>query len=116
MTDRVRPSGTSAHGSLAEEAAKLAELAQQWLGQRSSASTGTADVWGEATAVGEPPECRTCPICRARQMVGDLNPDVVDNLSAAAASLLAAARAMGGPGRPAGPAGPSAQTGTTRRT
>jgi len=104
MTDRARSSGPPPHGSLAEEATKLAEVAQQWLGQRTArARTATGDVWGEATADDQPPECRTCPLCRARRLLGDLNPAVLDNLSAAVASLVAAARAM-------------SDTDTTRRT
>jgi len=95
MTDRARSSAAPPHGSLAEEAAKLAEVAQQWLGQRAATRAGAGDVWGEATAGSEPPECRTCPICRARRAVGNMSPEVVDNLSAAVASLVAAARALG---------------------
>lgn len=101
------PPPNGPHGSIAEEAARLADVAQQWLAQRSARSAGTGDVWSEATAGSEPTECRTCPLCRARRMVGDLNPEVLDNLSAAVASLVAAARAVGSP---------AAGAGTTRRT
>ena len=109
MTERARPFDHAPHGTLAEEAARLAEAAQQWLGER--AGPRDHDVWGDAidaTADGAPPECRTCPICRARRLVAGVNPDVLAHLSEAAAALAAAVRAMSGPEGPAAPRSPSA--------
>lgn len=94
MTDRARPSGHPPHGSLAEEAAKLAEVAQQWLGARSRAASPD-DVWADATAEAGPETCRGCPVCRARSLLTGVSPEVLAHLSDAAASLGAAVRAMG---------------------
>jgi hypothetical protein len=89
------------HGSLAEEAAKLAEAAQLWLGQRGAAPA--ADVWAEATAEDQAPPCRGCPVCRARALLGEVSPEVFEHLADAAASLGAALRSLRG-GRDDGPA------------
>lgn len=101
MTERARPFDHVAHGTLAEEAARLAEAAQQWLVER--AGSGGHDVWADAIdgmADGAPPECRTCPICRARRLMAGVNPDVLAHLSEAAAALGAAVRAMSKPTDP----------------
>jgi hypothetical protein len=100
MTDQARSSDHHPHGTLAEEAAKLAEMAQQWLEGRSTADL--SDVWAEATSDGEPPESRTCPICRAKRLLAGLSPEVFEHLSDAAVSLSAAVRAMGKVGDRAG--------------
>ena len=109
----ARP-GPSPHGSLAEEAAKLADVAQLWLKARSAgagpgwgARTGdggagsAGDPWGAATDDatrpahdGTAPECRTCPICRARRFAGNLDPEVLGHLSDAVASMGAAIAAF----------------------
>jgi hypothetical protein len=90
---------TPPHGSLAEEAAKFADLAHRWLAAQSSRS-GTAgqagDVWAEATADGSPPECRGCPVCRVRRALSDVSPEVYEHLADAASSLGAALRALDG--------------------
>ena len=106
MTEQARSSDHHPHGTLGEEAAKLAEMAQQWLADRSTADLG--DVWREATSDDLPPECRTCPICRARRILAGLSPEVFEHLSDAAVSLSAAVRAMskdGKDGRGGDPAG-----------
>jgi hypothetical protein len=112
MTDGSQPSDNHPHGSIGEEAVKLAEAVQGWLGERTG--QGASDVWAAATAAGafESPECRVCPLCRAMHFVSSLSPDVFTHLAEAATSLAAAARAMGeaearahrGAGRPAGEA------------
>ena len=86
------------YGSLAEEAAKLAEVAQQWFGQRSRAAAG--DVWADATAApsGEAAPCTGCPLCRARRLLGGISPEVLGHLSAAASSFGAAVRAASSTG------------------
>ena len=95
MTDSARTYDHLPHGTLAEEAAKLAEVAQQWLGERSAGGLGgLGDVWADATDDGAPAECRTCPICRAKRMLAGLNPEVFEHLADAATSLSAAVRAM----------------------
>ena len=113
MTEGARDFGRPAeepHGSLAEEAAKLADVAQLWLkarsagaGGRTGGSTGDRadDPWAAATDDatrpahdGEAPECRTCPICRARRFANNLDPEVLGHLSDAVASLGAAMAAL----------------------
>jgi len=117
MTEGARDFGRPAeepHGSLAEEAAKLADVAQLWLkahssgaGFRTGGSSGGGtgdradDPWGAATDDatppthdGEAPECRTCPICRARRFANNLDPEVLGHLSDAVASMGAAVAAL----------------------
>ncbi|MGH8891913.1 MAG: hypothetical protein ACRDWY_01180 [Actinomycetes bacterium] len=94
MTDGARSFGSRPpHGTLAEEAAKLAEVAQSWLRERSGQASD--DPWAAATA-GEDAgsECIGCPVCRAKRFVRDLNPEVLAHLSDAAGSLAAAVHAM----------------------
>ena len=98
-------SGQPPVGSLADEAAKLAEVAQGWLRARAVAAAAAAaasqragragDPWAAATdPVHTAPECRTCPICRARRFARSLDPQVLGHLSDAVGSLGAAAAAM----------------------
>jgi len=98
MTERARPFDEVPHGSLAEEAGRLAEAAQQWLGQR--AAPGGNDVWADAVTSDSdgPPECRTCPICRARRLMAGVSPEVIGHVSEAAVALAAAVRAMSSAG------------------
>lgn len=95
MTDGSQTSGQHPHGSIGEEAVKLAEAVQDWLGERSGHAT--SEVWAAATAPGafESPECRVCPLCRAMHFVSSLSPEVFAHLAEAATALAAAARAMG---------------------
>ena len=97
MTDRP-PRDRPPHGSLAEEAAKLAEVAQEWFGERSRAAAG--DVWANATAdrSGAAATCTGCPLCRARRLLGGISPEVLGHLSAAASAFGAAVRAAGSTG------------------
>lgn len=93
MTERAEHPAD--HGSIGEEAAKLAEAVQDWLGQRTG--RGVGDVWAAATAPDafESPECKICPLCRAMHFVSTVQPEVFAHLADAAASLSAAVRAMG---------------------
>jgi Family of unknown function (DUF5304) len=94
-TDDTQTPNHYPHGSMGEEAVKLAEAVQGWLGERTG--RGPADVWAAATAPGafESPECRVCPICRAMHFVTTMQPEVFAHLADAATSLAAAVRAMG---------------------
>lgn len=74
--------GGSPHGSLSEEALKLAETLQTWL------STGAA-----MTGVGTSSECKVCPLCQGIAMVNGLKPEVLGHLTEAGTQLLAAFRA-----------------------
>jgi hypothetical protein len=95
MTDGAHTPSQHPHGSIGEEAVKLAEAVQDWLGERTG--HGASDVWAAATAPGafESPECRVCPLCRAMHFITTMQPDVFAHLADAATSLAAAARAMG---------------------
>src|SRR3954471_11836067 len=70
------------HGSLSEEALKLAETLQTWL------STGAA-----MTGVGSSSECKVRPLCQAIAMVNGLKPEVLGHLAEAGTQLIAAFRA-----------------------
>jgi hypothetical protein len=86
------------HGTMAEEAAKLADVAHLWLASQSAQAGRSAreDVWAQATAPisHEPPECRGCPYCRVRRALSDVSPEVYEHLASAVSSLGAALRAM----------------------
>lgn len=69
----------------AEEATKLFEAVQEWAKR---ASTGTA----EHVATGAP-ECQLCPVCQLIAALRGSRPEIVDHLSDAAGSLVAAVRA-----------------------
>ena len=95
MTEGARPWGRTPppHGSMAEEAAKLADVAHLWLAAQSGRRTD--DVWADATAEDvTPPECRGCPVCRARRALSDVSPEVYEHLADAVSSLGAALRAL----------------------
>jgi hypothetical protein len=73
--------GAGPHGSLSEEALKLAETLQQWL------STGAA-----MTGAGTASECKVCPLCQAIGMVNGMRPEVLAHLAEAGTALVAAFR------------------------
>jgi hypothetical protein len=87
---------TPPHGSMAEEAAKLVDVAHLWLAAQSAHSTRSAegDVWAEATADSAPAECHGCPYCRVRRALSDVSPEVYEHLADAVSSLGAALRAL----------------------
>ena len=113
-SSRHDPSGDRSrgfnHGTMAEEAAKLVDVAQLWLaGRRGFGATGygsatgdAEDVWSAATmpadGTGEdsavPPECHGCPYCRVRRVVSGMSPDVYAHLADAVSSVSAALQAM----------------------
>jgi hypothetical protein len=81
------------HGSLHEEAGKLAELLEAWLaGARQSAGAWAASDPEDEGAGLHSPECRVCPICRMLALVRGVRPETYEHLLDAAASLLAALR------------------------
>ena len=97
MTENARSDDrTPPHGSMAEEAAKLVDVAHLWLAAQSGHATraGAGDVWAEATAESAPPECQGCPYCRVRRALSDVSPEVYEHLADAVASLGAALRAL----------------------
>ncbi len=95
MTDSARSNDRHPpHGSMAEEAAKLVDVAHLWLSAQSSRSAGRDDVWAEATAEETPPECQGCPVCRVRRALSDVSPEVYEHVADAVSSLGAALRAL----------------------
>lgn len=97
------------HGSIGEEATKLAGAVQTWLGEwrsQSGRAGGSAkDVWATATQPSDDgAECRVCPVCQALRVLRTTRPETFEHLSDAAASLAAALRGLiGEPGdRPTG--------------
>jgi hypothetical protein len=64
---------------MAEEAAKLFAVAQEWLRAHAPAHAG--------------PECAICPLCQGLAVVREAQPEVFEHLAAAATSLLLAAKA-----------------------
>ncbi len=100
MSENARSyGGRPPHGSMAEEAAKLVEVAHLWLASQSSREAG--DVWAEATAEDHTPaECRGCPICRVRRVLSDVSPEVYEHLAEAVSAVGAAIRALDASRRP----------------
>lgn len=74
--------GAFPHGSLSEEALKLAETLQTWL------STGSA-----MTGAGTASECKVCPLCQAIGVVNNMRPEVLGHLTEAGFALVAAFKA-----------------------
>ena len=106
MSEHARPFGRPpSHGTMAEEAAKLVDVAHLWLAAQQSARTSDDDVWADATSeprAAAPPECSGCPYCRMRRALSDVSPEVYTHLADAVSSLGAALRAMDGSRRPDG--------------
>jgi hypothetical protein len=82
------------HGSVGEEATRLAEAVQAWLHGATDRQTVGHD---------ESPECATCPACRLLRLVRSARPEVYEHLADAAASLSAAIRELATDGEPAAP-------------
>jgi hypothetical protein len=77
------------HGPLLEEAAKLAEaLSKSW----TDLSAG-GFVHSLLSGFGESSECKACPVCQLLRVVGGHRPEVLEHLTDASASLIAALRA-----------------------
>jgi hypothetical protein len=96
MSENARSQGpTTPHGSMAEEAAKLVDVAHLWLVAQSAAAPGGDDVWAQATPEDHiPAECRGCPYCRVRRTLADVSPEAYAHLADAVASIGAAIRAL----------------------
>ena len=73
------------HGTLGEEAAKLAEAVQEWLHDHAAA---------DESRVSGPAECQTCPACQLLRLVRSARPEVYGHLADAASSLSAALREL----------------------
>ena len=80
--------GAHEHGSLGEEAARLAEAVQEWL-------RGAPEGRGTTSASeAPPPECLVCPACQLLRLVRTARPEVYAHLADAAASMSAALREL----------------------
>lgn len=84
-------------GSATEEATRLFAALQDWArrnGVRLTTGSSPGDdtdphpAWADGSA-----SCRVCPLCQLIALTREASPEVVDHLSSAADSLLAAARA-----------------------
>ena len=84
------------HGGVGEEAARLLEAVQEWARGAAGTAAGT-------TAGGEPwtarictdaLECQLCPLCRLIALVRGTQPEVIEHLADATASLAAAIREL----------------------
>jgi hypothetical protein len=88
-----------AHGSLGEEASRLAEAVHEWLGEWRGRSGAAQDVWAAATQPSQDgAECRICPVCQALRLTRGARPEVFEHLCDAATSALAALRELLGEG------------------
>ena len=84
---------SAAHGSLGEEAARLAAAVQDWLHAAPGGQPHNAGPDGRPGD--EPPaECLVCPACQLLRLVRGTRPEVYGHLADAAASLSAALREM----------------------
>jgi hypothetical protein len=112
-----------AHGSLPEEAARLAEALSAWVNtsgvttaarraagaaaEAAAATTGEEQTPTEHAPYGDGSECSVCPVCQLLRLVRGLRPEVYEHLTVASTALLAAARAALEPGPQSG-SGPEA--------
>ena len=82
-------------GSAAEEAARLAESLRGWF---ASAQAGVSAGAGAGAGAGQDhTACTSCPICQGITRLRAVSPEVVEHLSAAAGSLVAALRELRAP-------------------
>jgi Family of unknown function (DUF5304) len=89
MNDTTGTTGTAAGpGPLADEAAKLFEAAQAWLGEHSG---GLSGLLTDRLAAGST-ECQLCPLCQLIGLFRAAQPAAAEHLADAAMSLLAALR------------------------
>ena len=87
------PEGT---GTFAEESARLLAAFQEWAAKGRTAAKDLAEGHGEPSpsGVGHSPECAICPICQGIRLLRGARPEVVEHLSDAAMSFVAALAAL----------------------
>lgn len=83
------PPGSVPLGSAAEEAGRLFAAVEDWA--RSHTGGLLDGALGENLATGAP-ECTVCPLCQAVHALRKVQPETVEHLLDAAASVLAALR------------------------
>lgn len=80
--------------TFAEESARLLAAFQEWAAKGRTAARDLADAQAEAAGVGHSPECAICPLCQGIRLLRGARPEVVEHLSDAATSFLAALSAL----------------------
>lgn len=93
------PPGSVPLGSAAEEAGRLFAAVEDWARTRTGGLLDGTMLDGEHLATGAP-ECSVCPLCQAVHALRQVQPETVEHLLDAAASVLAALRStlLGAPG------------------
>ena len=111
------------HGSVGDEAAKLAEAVQDWLGEwrgvvrlrrpRPPGGGAARRLGPRSTAAlaTTAPSAGSCPICQGLRLLRGVRPEVFEHLSDAATSLAAALRALAADAGGAGAARPERPVG-----
>jgi hypothetical protein len=83
---------SEAVGSLAEEAAKLVNVLEDWWsGARGRLGDAAGGVAG-AAAAHQGPECKVCPVCQALSLLRTARPETFEHLVSASQSLVLALR------------------------
>jgi hypothetical protein len=93
----VTGAGESAQpfGSFAEESARLLAVLQEWAAKgRAAAHDLAGEVSSGVDGAGHSPECTVCPVCQAIRLARGVRPEVIEHLSEAATSFLAALSAL----------------------
>jgi len=85
------PPGSAPLGSAAEEAGRLFAAVEDWARTRTGGLLDGTMFDGEHLATGAP-ECSVCPLCQAVHALRQVQPETVEHLLDAAASVLAALR------------------------
>ena len=98
MTGAQDSGSPGTQGPLGQEAVRLIDALQGWLGNRTNKG-GTDETWARATAepygsTGESPECAVCPLCRSMRFLRTMKPETVEPLVGAAGALAAALQEM----------------------
>ena len=90
------PDGT---GSFAEESARLLAAFQEWVAKghmaaKDLAGQSDSEAAGSAAGAGHGSTCGICPICQGIALLRGARPEVVEHLSDAVTSLVAAMAAL----------------------
>lgn len=80
-------------GPLVDEAARLLSAVEAWARQRSDGlRAGAGVLWDDEHLANGSAACALCPVCQAVAALRKVNPQTVDHLLDATASMLAALR------------------------